>query len=84
MGVLNDYPNAAAVNDALNKGVEANSAVGELKSDLNNISFFDDSHVDFTDNILYRGVIPTIVSVTETGFTITGKMPFQLTRPRGT
>lgn len=75
MGVLNDYPNAAAVNDALNKGVEANSAVGELKSDLNNISFFDDSHVDFTDNILYRGVIPTIVSVTETGFTITGKMP---------
>lgn len=37
MGVLNDYPNAAAVNDALNRGVEANSAVGELKSDLNNI-----------------------------------------------
>lgn len=34
MGVLNDYPNAAAVNDALNKGVEANKVVGELKSDL--------------------------------------------------
>ncbi len=34
MGVLNDYPNATAVNDALNKGVEANKAVGELKSDL--------------------------------------------------
>lgn len=37
MGVLNDYPNAAAVNDALNKGVEANSAVGELKSDLDKL-----------------------------------------------
>ena len=35
MGVLNDYTNAAAVNAALNKGVEANKAVSELKSDLN-------------------------------------------------
>ena len=34
MGVLNDYTNAAAVNAALNKGVEANKAVSELKSDL--------------------------------------------------
>ena len=37
MGILNDYPNAAAVNDALNKGVEANSAVGELKSDIDDV-----------------------------------------------
>ena len=34
MGVLNDYTNAAAVNAALNKGVEANKAVSELKEDL--------------------------------------------------
>ena len=37
MGVLNDYANAAAVNAALNKGVEANKAVSELKEDLVNI-----------------------------------------------
>lgn len=37
MGVLNDYTNAAAVNAALNKGVEANKAVSELKEDLSNI-----------------------------------------------
>lgn len=34
MGVLNDYTNSAAVNAALNKGVEANKAVSELKEDL--------------------------------------------------
>lgn len=38
MGVLNDYTNAAAVNAALNKGVEANKAVSELKEDLTEIS----------------------------------------------
>ena len=37
MGVLNDYTNAAAVNAALNKGVEANKAVSELKEDIGNI-----------------------------------------------
>lgn len=37
MGVLNDYTNAAAVNTALNKGVEANKAVSELKSDLTDL-----------------------------------------------
>lgn len=36
MGVLNDYTNAAAVNAALNKGVEANKAVSELKEDIEN------------------------------------------------
>ena len=37
MGVLNDYTNAAAVNAALNKGVEANKAVSELKEDLSDL-----------------------------------------------
>ena len=37
MGVLNDYTNAAAVNAALNKGVEANKAVSELKEDLTDL-----------------------------------------------
>ena len=38
MGVLNDYTNAAAVNAALNKGVEANKAVSELKEDLSKLN----------------------------------------------
>ena len=37
MGILTDYENAAAVNDALNKGVEANNSVSELKEDLYNL-----------------------------------------------
>ena len=64
MGVLNDYPNAAAVNDALNKGVEANSAVGELKSDLVNIkdvtvvvkeskNLFNRNDEDYKPNTIY-------------------------------
>lgn len=38
MGMLNDYANAAAVNAALNEGVEASKAVSELKEDLNELS----------------------------------------------
>ena len=34
MGILTDYENADAVNAALNKGVEANNSVSELKEDL--------------------------------------------------
>lgn len=37
MGVLNNYANADAVNAALNKGVEANKAVSELKGDLSEL-----------------------------------------------
>lgn len=40
MGVLNDYTNAAAVNAALNKGVEANKAVSELKEDLDDLDVY--------------------------------------------
>lgn len=47
MGVLNDYTNAAAVNAALNKGVEANKAVSELKEDLSNI----ENHLEKSKNI---------------------------------
>ena len=43
MGVLNDYTNAAAVNAALNKGVEANKAVSELKGDLDGL-IINDKH----------------------------------------
>ena len=38
MGILTDYENAAAVNDALNKGVEANNSVSELKEDFTQIT----------------------------------------------
>lgn len=59
MGVLTNYPNAAAVNDALNKGVEANSAVGELKSDLSDI-YRKDNIFDY-ENFTTIGGMPTIV-----------------------
>lgn len=37
MGILTDYENAEAVNVALNKGVEANNSVSELKGDLTDL-----------------------------------------------
>lgn len=57
MGVLNDYANAAAVNAALNKGVEASKAVSELKEDLDGLetgsTVIKSCHYDetFTGNI---------------------------------
>ena len=51
MGVLNDYTNAAAVNAALNKGVEANKAVSELKGDLIDLgNDYINTHQSFINN----------------------------------
>lgn len=83
MGVLNDYTNAAAVNAALNKGVEANKAVSELKEDLNeldkianitNYAFDFGWEVGFLNN--------GVVNSASTGFhTINDFIPFTVGEP---